>query len=327
MSEGDEAARLFIPDIAAARDVSARISSKFWQSLRLIATAIGRDAVLDDVAVRTPSSTSFVAYFDLLKAVEEDDLPGARKQFDTLIARLGIAAPAEIQNYGDLAPDVQRQLTAHLSSDPSTRIRLEAPTTADLEAASGSIRDAMRLFEEVAPEISGEIRATIREIVLVSGRFNDTGIFDGATVFSFWGALFLNAGEHRTRIEAIDGLAHESAHAVLFGRSEGTAFVENSDDERYASPLRLDPRPLDGIFHAMFVSARMHYAHASLLRAGVLAADETAVSKDRLRASRSAFDDGYRTVCSHARMTPLGQTLLDASARYMSSPSANVASI
>ncbi len=59
-------------------------------------------------------------------------------------------------------------------------------------------------------------------------------------------------------------LLHETAHQLLFGLSLDQPVVENDVEERYASPLRPDPRPMDGIFHATFVCARMRYGYVRL---------------------------------------------------------------
>ena len=85
------------------------------------------------------------------------------------------------------------------------------------------------------------------------------------------------------------------------------AFVNNAVDELYHSPLRSDPRPLDGIFHATYVSARTHYAHRKLLESGVLSAAEEDAVEQALIASQAAFRDGLRTLEEHASLTGLGQ--------------------
>src|SRR4029079_19589676 len=145
----------------------------------------------------------------------------------------------------------------------------------DLKALSSSqfnqvrrlAEDAFGVLERAAPEIAAEIRSLLTEIVFVSSGPESMG-FDGATSFFCWGALFLNADTHDTLISMVDGLSHESAHAYLFSLSLGDSFVTNPDDELHTSPLRRDPRPLDGTFHATYVSARMHYAHSHLIEAG-----------------------------------------------------------
>jgi hypothetical protein len=133
-----------------------------------------------------------------------------------------------------------------------------------------------------------------------------------------WGALFLGAETHDSLISMIDGLIHESAHAHLFSLSLGESFVHNPDDERYPSPLRRDPRPLDGIFHAAYVCARMHYALSHAVEARVLTKGVQKEAQKALVASRTAFQDGFGTLNEHASLTPLGDRVIDSARIYMS---------
>jgi HEXXH motif-containing protein len=58
-------------------------------------------------------------------------------------------------------------------------------------------------------------------------------------------------------------LTHEAAHSLLLGYTLGAPLVESDPAERFSSPLREDLRPMDGIVHATYVLARMHYIIAS----------------------------------------------------------------
>ena len=100
---------------------------------------------------------------------------------------------------------------------------------------------AFAVLERAAPEIAAEIRSLLTEVVFISPELNKASKFGGATSFFCFGAMFLNADEHRALVSMIDGLTHESAHAYLFSLSLGDPFVANKDDEFYHSPLRSDP--------------------------------------------------------------------------------------
>ena len=132
-----------------------------------------------------------------------------------------------------------------------------------------------------------------------------------------WGALFLNADFHRTAQAVAEVLAHESAHSLLFGFCTDSALVENSDDERYNSPLRTDPRPMDGIYHATFVSARMHWAMSRLLEARVLDDEATEATRGARDADVRNFWSGYEVVAEHGRLTDLGRALMNEAHAYM----------
>ncbi|HVV00752.1 MAG TPA: HEXXH motif-containing putative peptide modification protein, partial [Verrucomicrobiae bacterium] len=81
---------------------------------------------------------------------------------------------------------------------------------------------------------------------------------------------------------------------------------------------RLDPRPMDGIYHATFVTARMHRAVQSLARSGILSADQQAAAEREISENARLFAAGIETVDKFARLTPLGREVMDGAKAYMS---------
>jgi HEXXH motif-containing protein len=168
------------------------------------------------------------------------------------------------------------------------------------------------------PELAGEFRGLVSEILLAKGGSADgLSEFDGGSSFMLWGALFINPSRPKTVVEMVETLAHESAHSLLFGLSIDDPLVENPDGERFKSPLRDDPRPMDGIYHATFVSARMHYAMARLADSGILTADQQAAAREAMESDRRAFRDGLATVEAHGRLTARGMAIMAGARDYM----------
>ena len=108
----------------------------------------------------------------------------------------------------------------------------------------------------------------------------------------------------------VQALAHESGHNLLFGLCADGPLVENDDEERYASPLRPDPRPMDGLVHATYVSARMHQAMVRLRRSGALSRDQEAAADAAAADNRRAFLEGMHTIDRHAKLTELGAAVM-----------------
>lgn len=313
-----------MPDGQAALALDVRIAAEIRDSVARIERALERVADAptasprESVRARGPLPALAVAtYFDLLAAVLADDVPSATEALGRFHAASIRAAPPFVRSWSGLAAEEAGLYSRHLNTDPSTRLELGAPGRGSSAAATRAIGEGLDLLDRAAPEIAGEIRALVRQIVLVSGTVNGTRGFDGATTFTLWGALFLNAAGHASRIEAVDGLVHESAHAVLFGHSSGRPFVDNDPGELHPSPLRADARPLDGIFHATFVSARIGYAFDRLLRAGVMTGEEAAIAREKRDSGRRAFAAGSLTLRRHARLTRLGDDLLAAATEHM----------
>jgi HEXXH motif-containing protein len=206
-----------------------------------------------------------------------------------------------------------------LDSDPATRLELSAPTPGVSAEFEARFWGAMDVLERAVPELAGEIRAIVSELVMVVGGEESSHEFDGGSSYMLWGALFLNAGLPRSEIEMIEVLAHESAHSLLFGMCTEEALVKNSDDELYSSPLREDPRPLDGIFHATFVSARMDWVLTSLLELELLEEEPAAAALRARDRDRNNFEDGYRIVAQHGELTETGRAVMAGARHYIDS--------
>jgi HEXXH motif-containing protein len=112
----------------------------------------------------------------------------------------------------------------------------------------------------------------------------------------------------------VDVLVHEASHLLLFGLVGGKALSRNDPAARYASPLRRDPRPIDGIFHAAFVATRVHLTMErmrSRAEATLHADIDRHATKNR-EAALIALDVLRRELLP----TPEGQGILDALEGY-----------
>lgn len=178
-------------------------------------------------------------------------------------------------------------------------------------------RRGMRLMESAVPELAAEVNALVREVVCVQGDPTKKMQFDGGSNFQLWGALFINAQFHLSDWSMVEVLAHETAHSLLFGFCTEEPLVYNEDEELYDSPLRVDPRPMDGIFHATFVSARMHWAMDRLIQSGLLSKGEVDQAKSSKEKDRENFEAGYEVVKNYGDLSFTGSQLMSGARRYM----------
>ena len=175
----------------------------------------------------------------------------------------------------------------------------------------------MARLRSLVPELAGEVEALLREVVFVAGVPGLGYDFAGGSSYMLWGALFLNAACHRDDVAMIEAIAHECGHGLLFGFTVDEPLVLNDDDARFGSPLRDDPRPMDGIFHATFVCARMHWAMSRLLASGGLDDRERAAAESRLEANRRSFRSGHATVAAEGLLSATGRALMDSARAWM----------
>ena len=170
--------------------------------------------------------------------------------------------------------------------------------------------EGMALLAAGLPELHGEIEALVHEVLVAQAQPNGETQFEGASHYQFWGLLLLNPTRHRTRLAVAEVLAHEAGHSLLFGLTRQEPLVHNPDEELYPSPLRADPRPMDGIYHATFVSARMTWAMDRLVASDVLTPEERDAAREAAAHDRRNFVAGLSVVRAHGRLSDTGAEIM-----------------
>ncbi len=274
---------------------------------------------LTDLEARPVSPLAFSFYNDTVLAIEEDDVEKASQYLTELTALPLRTGGLEILELADPKDDaIAARYARFLNDDPSVSFEIFPPSKAIAEKCRAQIRDAFALLDAGDPALAGEIRALLREIILAAGNKDPKAYtFDGASSFMLWGAIILNADRGDGAIGMAQMLAHESAHNLLFGFSADEALVENTPDELFSSPLRKDPRPMDGIYHATFVTARMYRVVHQLLESGILDAAAREKAQKDLAENARLFQHGIETVQKFARLSPLGESVMRGASDYM----------
>lgn len=276
------------------------------------------EPILARLAAGPVDVQAFGAYYDLVLAIEIDDPAEAEGRLQEIAAAPARAPGVRVwacQGPEQPASDRYRRF---VNTDPGMPFEIVAPPPGALESNRAAIDAAFALLERGAPALAAEIRALLQEIVIASAPPGpDVNEFDGASCFMLWGGIVLNAASRGTTLEMVQALAHESAHNLLFGFATDGPLVENDDADRFDSPLRYDPRPMDGIYHATFVTARMHHAVHTLLAADVLEPDARTEARTALETHTKAFESGLAVIEEHGRLTATGANALELARAYM----------
>ncbi|SIN77967.1 HEXXH motif-containing protein [Vannielia litorea] len=186
-----------------------------------------------------------------------------------------------------------------------------APVSHETADAFGTrLAAGLDLLRQGLPELHAEITSIVHHVVCAVAPEGSAMQFDGASHYQFWGLLLLNPTFHTTRLAVAEVLAHESAHSLLFGLTIDEPLTLNPGEETYASPLRADPRPMDGIYHATFVSARMAWAMEGLAASGLLSPEEVDAAREAAAADRRNFAAGLSVIEAHGKLSPTGRTVM-----------------
>ncbi|MEZ5734195.1 MAG: HEXXH motif-containing putative peptide modification protein [Novosphingobium sp.] len=194
-------------------------------------------------------------------------------------------------------------------------------SAADLAAAKRNLAHCLELLERCAPELYGETLEVLGEIVFARPNGGQRLELAGASSFALWGAAVINAEIQGWPLQ-FQTLVHEAAHNLLFAVARNEPLVLNDIEERVFSPLRNEERPIDGVYHAAFVSARECLALDRLLcwheEEDALSAEEAETVELLLNGSAIAFWQCAQPLRSHARLSPLGDAILGECETYMS---------
>jgi hypothetical protein len=319
---------LFEPDAARVRFLDQRMRRRLGDSLRHVFdqseghfsfSSEQAKAFLDRLDALPVEPLAFTFYLELVMAIDSDDLDLAARITEELLSLPAPNAGTVVETMPDPLIDANgARYSRFLDSDSSARFEVTPPTRAMDLRCRAQIERAFILLDKGAPTLAAETRALLRKIVLAAGtQAKGTYTFDGASAAMLWGCILINADRADTPLDMAQMLVHESAHNLIFGLAVDEPLLENDADERYASPLRPDARPLEGIYHATYVLARMHLVVDLLAKSGILSPDDQAKAERDRAQNRKLYLDGYATISRHARLTPLGARLLEYAHTYM----------
>lgn len=260
-------------------------------------------------------------YFDLVFALQGERHDEAGRLMREIAASVPDNPRFAVVPLSDEALNGDRERYARLVNlEARATSGAAAPDAETFAAFDAHVRNAFRLLDSADRLLADEMRELIVQVVGASpSKSGGTPGFGGASSMMLWGAVFLNTARFPTGLDVLEGLVHEAAHQLLFGMSIGEPLVLNPIEERYESPLRPDPRPMDGVFHATFVCARVHYGYDRLRADG--SADFSPADREliaeRLKEQRELFFSGLDTVQKHARLTATGERAMSGAIDYM----------
>lgn len=264
----------------------------------------------------------YALHFKLLDAIQNDHLD----EIELLISGILDQAPAGpgilvTSLHPDDFPWDADVVSGYFADEPDSIFAYVAPA-GRVEPRSAQVRDALEMIRRGSPGLADEIDELVTTVILATGiHLNNSTTpaapFQGASALRAFGSIVLDAEPDLSPVDAITSMIHEQAHLVLFALAPKDGVVTNPDEERYASPLRDDLRPLEGIHHATFVLARMIFGLQSVRSTiGMSPYDESRIS-EIVNTSRPLFYDGLETLSRHANLTPEGAFTLDAAKAYM----------
>ncbi|NKY55936.1 aKG-HExxH-type peptide beta-hydroxylase [Nocardia flavorosea] len=172
-----------------------------------------------------------------------------------------------------------------------------------------TVNQALDLIRISDLDMYGEIHELVAEIRLFEG-----GALRAVSSPRSFGLMHLSPPISPTEIADpttcfVERIVHEASHIALNAAMIVDPLVLNDPADRFTSPLRPDPRPMSGIYHAAFVLSRVvhvldrmhaHYDPPTLT-----------ATFDLMNAK---FAETHQVVLDHAQLSAVGREVLDSCA-------------
>lgn len=306
------------------RDIDAVVRAQLADSLAHIVSKaapylnIDRarfDVAIEQIRARKQDPGVFARYFELIFAVNANHFAEA----NTLLAEL-LERTLQPISFA-IVPYTREQLGSEYDRFPkllfaefSSANPMASPSQAQSAASVQMLREAIAIISRVDPGIHDEIDAFLARIyIAIANKARSAKRFGGVTSLLVWGASFVNVEFYKTRWDAVQFLVHEITHSLLFGLGCEQPLIQNSPDESYKSPLRADPRPMDGIFHATLVCARLAAFNRAWLDSGLVDGDDRGRTEEATLQNLRLFQDGLAVIDQDGKLSEQGRYLIDQS--------------
>ncbi|MGK5595746.1 MAG: aKG-HExxH-type peptide beta-hydroxylase [Parachlamydiaceae bacterium] len=194
--------------------------------------------------------------------------------------------------------DLQEQNRDKNNQIPS----LDALKPAEIGEVSSLILESLQCLKQISPSFYHEFETYVARLKLFQSNW-----LVGMTDVRVFGTIYLCKPNDSIpdQVYFCEHIIHETSHLHLHTLFAIDRIVLNNPSERYTAPIRPDPRPMYGIFHATFVLSRM-------VRLFMLLCEKAShVFEEYFHLFLKRFLNGYNTVRQFGKLTPLGEKIVE----------------
>ena len=248
----------------------------------------------------------FMLNYNFIESIQKNDITAINVIVETL-SRFNWAQSSEIVvDQREQLPSQIDKLFYNLASfDLKVQPKLMATDQVLFATNKSMAKEALLLLSEFVPEIYAESQVFLHNILFINGK----NIKAGSSINAL-GLMYIEQHFVSSIIDMIDMIVHESAHQYLHALSYLDEIVLNPPDERYKAPLRQDKRPLIGIYHAIFVLARITYTFKKLLNSMAHSLDKKKLS-NMIDHYILRHNLGKETILKYGQLTPIGASIFN----------------
>lgn len=174
----------------------------------------------------------------------------------------------------------------------------------EIKEFSPIIENSLSIIKQASPLFFEEFLVYVSEIKL----FRSERLV-GMTDPRAFGTIYMavpHLSDLRPEVYFCEHIIHETSHLHLDTLFSLDKLILNSPEERYSAPIRPDPRPMYGIFHATFVLSRM----IKLFKI-ISSSSPCTTYMDCLELFQTQFTNGYKVIKEYGKLTINGNKILE----------------
>lgn len=271
------------------------------------------NGALEQIRAHRQDPGVFARYYDVVGAIDDARFEDARSLISEIIEKAQIEPQYSVIAYREkqLGSDFER-FPRLLFSEFTHASPMAAPDDALFQSSCDLIGSGMEIVSCIDPQVHAEIEALVSRIYVAAQRYgNASRPFGGVTSFMIWGGLFVNATVHQKLWQMVHFLVHEGTHCWLFGVDQNDPLVKNDPRERFTSPLRTDPRPMDGIYHATIVCGRLALFSRNWADSSEIDKEARNETLPLIPILERQFKEGMSVINRDAELSDIGRQLIE----------------
>lgn len=228
----------------------------------------------------------------LQKVIDHWDILESKKEYSIVIPYNDPVLPSAIW------PFIEKAILRHIISGTF----IEAPPEKNFSNSKKTVEQAFDLIKKTAQDHYEELVAFISNVLIV----HSNNVRAGSS-FDFLTLIYLR--DDLDMLMVVEYLIHELAHQYIYSLSTFDSLCTGTG--LFPAPLRKDKRPIEGIYHATFVLARMIHFYRQALAKDIPEFRE--ILADKLENYVLRYRMGYDVAKENGTFTDLGWALLESS--------------
>jgi len=301
-------------DYTIRKRLSESLEYVFTQSRDLLVISPSDQVLItEQINAHQVNPGLFARYYDLVFSIQNKNFDYSQKLINQIIELSKQHSMFEVIPYSEQSLEDDYERFPRLAfSTFSQDCPMSTPDRSLFEMKKSELIQAQKIIASIDRGITKEINQLITQIIICVKNEEAESVreFAGVTSLMLWGAIIVNVNQYQTLNQLVDFLIHESTHCVLFGISVSNPLVLNDIQDRYPSPLRSDPRPMDGIYHATIVCARLALFMNKWKNSTIHSASQTNWLDGQITANTKAFKDGLVTLNEHGKLSKQGSDIV-----------------